>query len=171
MNIYIGADHRGFELKEQLKQFIQGLGYPIVDVGNTRIDEADDYPDFARAVAEKVSGDYEHSRGILLCGSGIGVSIVANKFPRVRAGLVMTSDQAFDSRNDDDTNVIALPASYLGFDDMKRIVTTWLGTPFSEEGRHRRRRDKISEIEAGLQDEARKRGEDDIEAPRFMRRS
>ncbi|MDP3725206.1 MAG: RpiB/LacA/LacB family sugar-phosphate isomerase [Nanoarchaeota archaeon] len=155
MVIYIGADHRGFQLKEEIKNFVQGLGYQIYDLGNTRLDEADDYPDFASAVAEKVSNDYENARGIVMCGSGVGVDIVANKFPRVRCSLVVTPDQAFDARNDDDANILALPASYVRPDDVKRIVTTWLGTPFANEERHRRRRDKISKLEIELQEKSR----------------
>ena len=154
MVIYIGADHMGFALKEEIKQFVQGLGYQAHDLGNTQMDPADDYPDFASAVAGKVSNDYENARGIVICGSGVGVSIVANKYPRVRASLVMTPDQAFDARNDDDANVLALPANYVRPDDVRRIVTTWLGTPFANEERHRRRRDKISKIEIEIQEKS-----------------
>lgn len=155
MVIYIGADHNGFELKEEVKTFIQGLGYQIFDLGNTKLDGTDDYPDFASAVAGKVSQDYENARGIVVCGSGVGVDIVANKFPRVRCSLILTPDQAFDARNDDDANVLALPANYVRSDDVKRILTTWLGTPFSGEERHRRRRDKISKIEIEIQEKSR----------------
>ncbi len=154
MVIYIGADHKGFELKAELKEFIQGLGYQVFDVGAETLDENDDYPDFAAAVAEKVSNEYENARGIVICASGVGVDIVANKFPRVRSSLVSTSDQAFDARNDDDANVLALGANYVRSDDVKRILTTWLGTPFSGEERHRRRRDKISKIEIELQEKS-----------------
>ncbi|MDP2703668.1 MAG: RpiB/LacA/LacB family sugar-phosphate isomerase [bacterium] len=154
MVIYIGADHKGFELKAELKEFIQGLGYQVFDMGAETLDEGDDYPGFAAAVAEKVSNEYENARGIVICGSGVGVDIVANKFPRVRSSLVSTSDQAFDARNDDDANVLALGANYVRSDDVKRILTTWLGTPFSGEERHRRRRDKISKIEIELQEKS-----------------
>lgn len=99
-----------------------------------------------------MSNDYENARGIVICGSGVGVDIVANKFPRVRCSLVVASDQAFDARNDDDANVLALSANYVRPDDVKRIVTTWLGTPFANEERYRRRRDKISKIEIELQE-------------------
>lgn len=155
MVIYIGADHRGFELKAELKEFIQGLGYQVFDLGAERLDENDDYPDFAAAVAEKVSREYENARGIVICASGVGVDIVANKFPRVRCSLVSTSDQAFDARNDDDANVLALGADMVSSKNVKQILTTWLGTPFSGEERHRRRRDKISKIEIELQEKSR----------------
>lgn len=156
MVIYIGADHRGFELKAELKEFIEGLGYQVFDMGAETLDEGDDYPDFAAAVAEKVSNEYENARGIVICASGVGVDIVANKFPRVRSSLVSTADQAFDARNDDDANVLALGASYVRTDDVKRILTTWLGTPFSGEERHRRRRDKISAIELRIAEKAKR---------------
>lgn len=144
--IYIGADHRGFQLKEYLKGFLQNAGYAVVDAG-TAYDENDDYADVARAVAEKVSANSEQSRGILVCGSGVGVDIVANKFAKVRSALVANPDQAFDSRNDDDTNVLSLGASYLRKEDAQKIVATWLQTPFSQEERHRRRLQKISLLE------------------------
>lgn len=153
MTIYIGADHRGFELKGKLKTFLQESGYQIVDVGNAVYDKDDDYPDFGSAVASSVSAEYETARGIIICGSGVGVCVVANKFPRVRAAIAFSSDQAFDSRNDDDANIICLAANYVDADAARRIVATWLGTPFSDEARHRRRLDKISALEIHLRGE------------------
>lgn len=147
MVIYIGADHRGFKLKEYIKQVLASEGYEVVDVGNTQYDEADDYPDFAAAVAKKVSGDYENGRGILVCGSGGGMVIVANKFMKVHAVIGFLPDQVFDSRNDDDTNVLVLAADFLKNEEAVKIVQTWIQTPFSGEERFRRRLDKISQIE------------------------
>ena len=147
MVIYIGADHRGFELKERIKGFLKDKGYQVVDLGNSQYDTSDDYPDFAEAVARKVSMSYENSRGILVCGSGVGVDVVANKFQNVRSALIMNSDQAYDSRNDDDTNVLSLGANYLKPEEAEKITITWLGTPFSEEERHRRRLGKIRNLE------------------------
>lgn len=147
MIIYIGADHRGFELKERLKLFLQDKGYQIEDVGNDHYDDNDDYPDFAEAVAKKVSLNYENARGILLCGSGVGVDVVANKFRNVRSALVATPDQAFDSRNDDDANVLSLAADYLKPADAEKIVLTWLTTPFADEEKFRRRLEKIRRLE------------------------
>lgn len=147
MVIYIGADHRGFELKEHLKNFLKAKGYQVVDLGAAFYDKDDDYPDFAAAVARKVSLDYENARGILICASGVGVNVVANKFMKVRAALVGSADQAFDSRNDDDSNVLCLGANYLELDEAKNIVTVWLETPFAEEERFRRRLNKISQLE------------------------
>jgi ribose 5-phosphate isomerase B len=147
MVIYIGADHRGFKLKEFLKDFLKAKGYSVADMGAQFYDENDDYPDFAQAVAKKVSLDYENAKGILICGSGVGVAVVANKFAKVRAALVASNDQAFDSRNDDDANVLCLAADYLEPEEAKGIVTVWLQTPFADEEKFRRRLNKISEIE------------------------
>jgi ribose 5-phosphate isomerase B len=147
MVIYIGADHRGFKLKEFLSSLLKYGGYPVVDVGNEKYDEADNYVDFGKRVAERVSVDYDHNRGILICGSGVGMDIVANKHPNVRAALALTSDQAFDSRNDDDTNVLCLGANYLNEEQAKKIVLTWIQTPFSQEPRHRKRIESIAQVE------------------------
>ena len=150
MIIYIGADHRGWSLKEHLKNFLKSKGYEVADLGASEYNEGDDYPDFAQAVAKKVSLDYENSRGILICASGVGVDVVANKFPNVRSALAATSDQAYDSRNDDDSNILSLAANYLEPADAEKIVETWLSTPFSREKRHLERIRKISEIELEL---------------------
>ncbi|MFH0712298.1 MAG: RpiB/LacA/LacB family sugar-phosphate isomerase [Candidatus Jorgensenbacteria bacterium] len=147
MIIYIGADHRGFELKERIKGFLKDKGYQVADLGNDRYDENDDYPDFAEAVAKKVSLNYESARGILVCSSGVGVDVIANKFQNVRSALVASSDQAFDSRNDDDSNVLSLAATYLKPEDAEKIVLTWIGTPFADEEKFKRRLGKIRNLE------------------------
>ncbi len=147
MIIYLGADHRGFNLKESLKNYLQNKGYEAVDLGNFRYEEGDDYVDFAEKVARKISLEYEFNRGILICGSGVGVCMVANKFPRVRAALIFSSDQAYDSRYDDDTNVLCLAADFVDFEKVKNILNVWLKTPFSNEPRHLRRLERLSRIE------------------------
>lgn len=147
MIIYIGADHQGFELKNHLKGILAQRGYTVVDLGNQSLDPDDDYPQFAKKVAEKVSIDFERSKGIVVCGSGVGVDIVANKYPNVRSALAATPDQAFDSRTDDDTNVLALAARYASKEIAEKIVLTWIQTPFAEEERHMRRLKQIGEIE------------------------
>lgn len=145
--IYIGSDHRGFDLKETLKKSLKLAGYSVTDLGNAVKDENDDYPGFAASVAEKVSSEFETARGILICGSGVGVSVVANKFKNIRCAQVGNPDQAFDSRNDDNSNILALGANYLDDETAKKIVVTWLETPFSGDERHRRRLDEISSLE------------------------
>ncbi len=147
MLLYIGADHNGFALKEHLKTFLKESGYTVTDVGNAALDQNDDYPDFAAAVAQRVSQEFETARGIVICKSGVGMDIVVNKFPRIRAVLAMTPDQAFDARNDDDVNVLAMGAGYLDLQTAKKILITWLETPFASEPRFRRRIQKISSVE------------------------
>lgn len=147
MLIYIGADHRGFNLKESLKEYLKNSGYTVSDAGNTALVPDDDYPDFAAIVAEKVSMNPDGCKGIVICGSGVGVDIVANKFPRVRASLVMNADQAFVSRSDDNANMLALAADFIDDYTAKTILATWMQTPFSQEIRHARRIAKIRDIE------------------------
>lgn len=147
MVIYLAADHKGFQIKEYVEKLVRSMGYQVVDVGSQKYQEGDDYPDYAKEVAEKVSLGYENSRGILICGSGVGVDVVANKYKNVRSGLIASSDQAYDARNDDDINILSLAADYLSKDEVKKIVVTWLETPFSGEERYRRRLNKIYQIE------------------------
>lgn len=147
MLIYIGSDHKGFELKEDLKKFLKNKGYEVIDVGNGSYDKNDDYPDFSSLVGRAVSHDSINRKGILICGSGVGVDIVANKFKDVRSVLAINPEQVRLSRNDDDTNVISLPAEFINNVAAVEILETWLNTPFSGEERHKRRLEKIKEIE------------------------
>ncbi|MDZ7343820.1 MAG: RpiB/LacA/LacB family sugar-phosphate isomerase [candidate division KSB1 bacterium] len=147
MVIYLGADHRGFELKEILKRYLRDAGYEVVDMGNLHKDDADDYSDFGRRVAEKISRDPLMSRGILICGSGAGMDILANKFRQVRSVLGFSPDQVFDARHDDDVNVLSLAADHLTEEAAKKIVDVFLKTPFGGEERYRRRLDKIADLE------------------------
>ncbi len=146
MIVYLASDHRGFKLKNYLKNRLAQIGFLVQDLGNSVYDESDDYPDFAKKVASKISFEPEN-RGIVICGSGVGVDIVANKFKNVRCALCFNSDQAFDVRNDDNCNVLALSADFLTEDLAFKIVYTFLNTPFSQEARHFRRIDKIFQIE------------------------
>jgi len=142
MTIYLGADHRGFNLKEYLKRYLAAKGYQAVDLGNAVYDKDDDYPNFAKLVAEKISAN-PTDRGILICGSGAGMAIVANKFPGVRAALAVNAKQAFMERNDEDVNVLSLTAEFTTPEQAEQIVEVFLKTPFSTEERHRRRVGKI----------------------------
>lgn len=147
MVIYLGADHRGFELKEFAKHLLKEEGYEVLDMGSNQKVEDDDYVDFAKAVAEKVSLDPVNARGILFCGSGAGMDVTANKFPRVRSVLGFSPDQVFDARRDDDVNILSLAADYLSETDAKNIINVFMSTPFAGEERHRRRLEKIYDIE------------------------
>lgn len=147
MVIYFGADHRGFKLKEMLKEFVRVLGYEIFDCGNVQYDEADDYPMFAGVVAEKVGAAPEVSRGIVLCGSGTGVDVVANKFDHVRSALALNTDQVYDARHDDDVNVLAIAADFTDEETAKKYAQLFLETPFGGEERFTRRIKEIGDIE------------------------
>ncbi|MBN2515173.1 MAG: ribose 5-phosphate isomerase B [Deltaproteobacteria bacterium] len=149
MNIIIGSDHAGFALKEHIKYFLNNTYGDVIDVG-TGSNKSVDYPDFAFTVAEKVSsGEFE--RGILVCGSGVGMTIVANKVPGVRAVLCLDTDTAQMSRMHNDTNVLALAGRRTDVETAQTIVTTWLETEF-DGGRHKRRLDKIRNIENNYRD-------------------
>ncbi len=149
MIIYIGADHRGFYLKEELKRQLKKDGYEVADMGNAESDQNDDYPDFARDVAMKVAGAGNEVRGILICSSGIGVDIAANKFDGVRSALAMSVEHIRAGRNDDDVNVLSLAAEFTAPADAYEIARAFLATPFESEERRVRRLKKIEAIERG----------------------
>ena len=150
MLIYIGADHRGFQLKENFKKLLINQGYEVIDAGNKVYDENDDYPDFAAQVGKEISLDPISRRGILICGSGVGVDVVANKFRGVRSALITNPDQAYLSRSHNDVNVLSLASDFLDEEQAKKILSTWLQADFSNEPRHQRRLDKIRNIENNL---------------------
>jgi ribose 5-phosphate isomerase B len=148
MNIYIGADHRGFALKDWLEAELKSEGYTITDVGAATLVEGDDYADFARAVAENVAQDTVNRRGIVICGSGFGVDITANKVKGIRAALAMSPDHIYQGRHDDDVNVLALAADFVTEEDAKKIVKVFLATPAAKDERYLRRQEEIREVEA-----------------------
>jgi ribose 5-phosphate isomerase B len=142
--IVIGADHAGFRLKEFVKKILQEKGFEVIDVG-TYSEERCHYPEYAKKVASMVSRG-EVKRGILICGSGIGMSIVANKFKGVRAALCHNIYSAKFSRLHNNSNILCLGGRVTGEDLTREIVETWLNTPF-EGGRHQERLNIIAEIE------------------------
>lgn len=143
--IYLAADHRGFGLKQKVIQWLRQWGEPGDDLGNSQHDSQDDYVDFAEKVARKVA--LGQGRGIVICGSGQGVCLVANKFPGVRAIVAWSPDIARQGREHEDANILSLPADYLSDEEAEKIVKVWLDTPFSPEPRHRRRLRKIKRLE------------------------
>ncbi len=145
--IYLGADHRGFQLKETLKEFLLEKGVECMDMGAHSLEEGDDYADFAERVSQKVSEKPCENKGILTCGSGHGMDMVANKFPAVRAALCLSRERAVQSREHEDANMLVLPADDIDESLAKDMVDTWLSTPFSKAERHRRRLKKIKDIE------------------------
>ncbi|MGI8618349.1 MAG: ribose 5-phosphate isomerase B [Gemmatimonadaceae bacterium] len=138
--IPIGADHAGFAMKEQLKQELEQLGYEPVDFG-AKSEEASDYPPFAHAVAEQIANG-QARRGVLLCGSGIGMDIAANRHPGVRAALAWQPAIAELSRKHNDSNVLVLPSRFMSQDDASAALRKFLETEF-EGGRHQRRVEQI----------------------------
>jgi ribose 5-phosphate isomerase B len=144
MKIALGADHAGYELKDKIKLHLQQMGVDVRDEG-TSSPESVDYPDFARTVAHDVS-EKRSDLGILVCGSGIGMAITANKVDGIRAANVSTEYEAQMSREHNNANVLALGARIVNADEAFRIVDKWLATPFAG-GRHERRVEKIMAIE------------------------
>jgi ribose 5-phosphate isomerase B len=138
MNIVIGADHRGFQCKAYIKQYVIGGNDPIVwiDVGATSEDRSD-YPIFARAAVE-VLQKQEAELAILLCGSGVGMAIVANRYPGMFAGVAWNSAVARESKEDDNTNILVLPADFISNDQAVEIVNTWINARFKG-GRYQER--------------------------------
>jgi ribose 5-phosphate isomerase B len=146
MKIAIGSDHRGYDAKRRIVSLLQQLGHEVVDVG-PQSSESVDYPDFAFEVAKTVS-EGQVERGILICGTGIGMCIAANKVHGVRAAPCHDSITAEMSRRHNDANVLCLSADLLGDELIDRMVRIWLETAF-DGGRHARRVDKITRIEEG----------------------
>jgi ribose 5-phosphate isomerase B len=147
MTIYLGADHGGFDLKEKIKAQLLNEAYDVVDCGATSLVPDDDYPDFAKAVGEAVGKNPEMDRGVLICRSGFGMDIAANKFPGIRAALPMSPDHAYQARHDDDANILVLPADFIEEPMALQILSTFLSTPFEREERFRRRLEKIARTE------------------------
>ena len=147
MKIAVGSDHRGFLLKGRLIQFLRQNGYEVADLGAHRKSPSD-YPDVAAKLARRVSGG-AFDRGILICGTGIGMSITANKIKGVRAARCVTRRDATLSREHNDANVLALGGMTTPFQAAKEIVKIWLKTD-AEGGRHQRRVKKIARLEKGL---------------------
>ncbi len=143
MTIYIGADHRGFHLKDKLTTWLREEGHDVHDCGNTVYDPEDDFPDFSFAVAEKVAMD-AGSRGIVICGSGGGVTIAANKVKGVRCTTAVHVADVKHNRQADDINVLALSADYTDFDETKELVNAFILVEFEAQERHVRRLNKIT---------------------------
>jgi len=147
MRVAIGADHGGFALKSELVPWLKAQGYEMLDLGAHKYEAADDYPDFAEAVAESVASG-QAQRGIIICGSGVGACIAANKIKGVRAGLCHDTYSAHQGVEHDDMNVLCLGARIIGGELAKEIVAAFLKARFSSEERFTRRLQKVLAIEA-----------------------
>jgi len=146
--IYIGADHRGFELKAKINKWLAGRGYDFEDMGAFEYDRDDDYTDFAIAVAQKVAESPEKHWGIIICGSGVGVEVAANKVKGIRAGLGFESDQVNAARKDDNMNVLALAADNVDEVQALELVEQFLETEFAMSDKYLRRIEKIKRYES-----------------------
>lgn len=147
MKIYLGADHNGYQYKAQIADYLRRSGHEVVDDGDGALDPADDFPVFAGKVVHNILGDADkQSRGILICGSGQGMCMAANRFKGIRASLCWNLAEARSARNDDDSNVLCLSASQLDLPAAQAIITTWLDTPFAGADRFVRRLKQLDEI-------------------------
>ena len=156
MKIYIGSDHRGFHLKEKIAKWLFEWNYEFEDMGANHLDSKDDYTVYAERVASMMSSHYAKATrgknkyvfGILLCGSGVGVDVVANKFDGVRASIGKSVGQVKAGRNDDDMNVLVIAADFTKEDEAKEMLKVFLETKFDQAIRHKRRLEDIKKIEA-----------------------
>jgi ribose 5-phosphate isomerase B len=149
MKIYLGADHQGFHLKEQVFAYLVKRGYEVEDVGDKTLDPGDDFPVFAQAVALKILGSDElDARGILICGGGQGVAMAANRFKGIRASVIWDAYEAKMTRYDNDSNVLCLPARIVGDDvgTWEGIIETWINTEFANAVRFKRRNAELDEL-------------------------
>jgi ribose 5-phosphate isomerase B len=149
MKIYLGADHQGFHLKEQVFAYLVKHGYEVEDIGDKTLDPSDDFPVFAQRVALKILGSEEKDpRGILICGGGQGVAMAANRFKGIRASVIWDAFEAKMTRYDNDSNVLCLPARIVGDDTAawEGILETWINTAFADAIRFRRRNAELDEL-------------------------
>jgi ribose 5-phosphate isomerase B len=148
MKIFIGADHRGFKLKEQLKIYLSEKGYSVEDCGNTIEDPDDDYPDFAEKVARNIQQTGRDGLGIVICGSGIGVSVVANKLKGIRCAVGINKEQVAHGREADDINMLSLASDFTSLEMAHAMVDAFLGTSYKKsEERFNRRLGKVEKLE------------------------
>lgn len=147
MKIYIGTDHNGYKLRNSLLKFLERSGYDVVDEGDLKYDPNDDFPVFAQKVTVNVlKSEDPDPRGILICGSGQGMCMAANRFRGIRAALLYDEESARSSRNDDNSNIACLPANLLEKDKDNKIITAWLDAPFANAARFVRRLNELDEL-------------------------
>lgn len=146
MRVYIGSDHRGFKLKEKIKQWLTQEGYEVEDVGAYLLDPDDDYVDFGIRVAELVEGGESHDRGILLCGSGHGMDILANRFRGVNAILAFNIEVTRQGREHEGANVLVLPANWVEEEEAKERVRVFLETEVNNDERYQHRRLRMKNL-------------------------
>ena len=151
MKIFLGADHRGFYLKEKVFKYLKESGYDIEDIGGFEYDPNDDFPEFARVAVSKIRANEKYDpRAILICGGAQGMGMAANRFKGIRASVVWEPEEAKWTRNDNDSNIICLPARVFDKDEAeskwKETIDVWLKTPFAAAPRFIRRNKQIDEV-------------------------
>lgn len=147
MKIYIGSDHNGFQYKQDLADALRNAGHEVIDDGNVLIDPNDDFPQFAsKVVTDLLIETDPDAKGLLICGSGQGMTMAANRFKGIRASLCWNLEEARASRNDDDSNVLCLSSRYLSIDEAQSIVTIFLRTPFAGAPRFIRRIHELDQL-------------------------
>ena len=147
MKVFLGADHRGFELKEKVAKWLFEWSHDFQDLGAVILDKSDDYTKYASEVASLVADD-KNAFGILLGASGVVVEVVANKFDGIRASLGKSAEQVRAGRSDDDMNILVIASDFTSEEDAKKMVKIFLETKFSGKARHERRLEEIQKIEA-----------------------
>lgn len=149
MKIYLGSDHRGFTLKEKVFAYLVKYGYEVEDVGGRELNPDDDFPQFAQAAALRLIGDEsDDPRAILICGGGQGMAMAANRFRGIRASVIWDAAEARLTRNDNNSNVLCLPARIFEHDDQawKGVLETWLNTAYANAPRYNRRNAQLDEL-------------------------
>jgi ribose 5-phosphate isomerase B len=147
VKIYLGADHNGFDYKTELMEQLKTDGHDVIDCGDLSRDQNDDFPQFASQVVTALLGDSgDQARGILVCGSGQGMCMAANRFKGIRASLCWDREEARSARNDDDSNVLCLSSRALDFDTTMAVVQAWLSTPFAGAPRFVRRLKELDQL-------------------------
>lgn len=147
MKIFIGADHNGFEFKKLVADFLRRSGHEVVDEGDDKLRPEDDFPQFAgRVVSAMLASGEDDPKGILICGSGQGMCIAANRFKGIRACLCLDAREAQMARNDDDCNILCLPSRFMSAKEAEPIITAWLSTPFAGASRFKRRIRQLDEL-------------------------
>jgi ribose 5-phosphate isomerase B len=147
MQVFIGADHNGFAMKQELREALTKAGHTVVDEGDESLRPDDDFPQFAaRTVLAIRASEDNDPRGILICGSGQGMCMAANRYKGIRASIVWSAEEARASRNDDDSNVLCIPARYMSTKEALRLIEMWLATSFAGAARYKRRIRELDQL-------------------------
>ncbi|MFH1827053.1 MAG: RpiB/LacA/LacB family sugar-phosphate isomerase [bacterium] len=147
MRIFVGADHRGFELKEKIIDYLHEKNVRIEDLGNYQYDANDDYPDFAKKVVEAVLQEPNERLGIVICGSGVGGSIMANRYENIRCGIALNKDQVIHAKEKDHINILSIASDYVGFNQATEMISVFIETVPTAEEKYIRRIKKLDQVD------------------------